>query len=81
MVAKETAIDEHKKTEAFVADLIVSNVEATKIGFSCLYDKMACDFPSVDFSRYTWVELMLASTLEDGAPFSACPDTPSLSGP
>ena len=49
-VAKETVVDEYKDSEAFATNLATSNVEATTIGFSCLYDRLACDFPSMDFS-------------------------------
>lgn len=58
-------------------DLAPRNMEAIEIGFSCLYDRLAHNFQSINLSRYTLVDLMLASTLGDGALSLACPNTSS----
>ena len=45
-----------------------------------LYDRVARDFPSMDLSPYTFVDLMLMSTPEDHAPSSTCLNTSSPFG-
>ena len=48
-VAEETEVAEYKESVAFITDLSFVNVEAIEIGFSCLYDRLAPDFPSMTY--------------------------------
>ena len=74
MIAKKTVVNEYKKTKPFTTNLAVGNVKAIKIGFSCLYDRLARDFLSMDLSHYTFTELMAAPAPKNGA-LSSCPNT------
>ena len=78
VVAKETIVEEYKESAAYSADLVDGNVEATEIGFTCFYNRLACDHSTMDLSCYTLIELLEASTLKDDTP-SACPSTLSPS--
>ena len=76
-IIKEDGVAEYKESADFVADLSFGNVEAMEIGFSCLYDKVARDFPFIDLSLYTLSDIVLALVFKDGISNSACQDTPS----
>ena len=48
--AKEATISKYNKSDPFIEDLSSKNVEAMKIGFIYLYDRLACDFPYANLS-------------------------------
>ena len=80
-VAEEARVVEYKESGTFIVDLSFGNVEAMEISFSCLYDKVAHDFLSIDLSQYTLLDLIVASTFEDDTHSLAFLDTPNLFDP
>ena len=49
-VSKEIAMATYKESKAYKADLVDGNIEATEIGFNCLYNMLAIDHLTMDLS-------------------------------
>ena len=50
--AKETTMAEYKEFEVYKEDFVDGNLEATKIDFNSLYDKLAGNHLSMDLSCF-----------------------------
>ena len=58
-------VTEYRESEAYKADLIDGNLEATKIGFNCLYHRLVSDHPSIDLLCYPLAKLLKVPIPDD----------------